>query len=80
MILKPLCTHKGSIVIIWLAATSAVLAEPRANETLDCQFYQDLFGKLYQGCINRSPKQDFGLKEKLFSLDASLDAQYAAID
>jgi len=44
----------------------------RANETLDYQFYQDLFGKLYQGCINRSPKQDFGLKEKLFSLDASL--------
>ena len=44
----------------------------RANETLDYTFYHDLFGKPYQGCINRSPKQDFGLKEKLFSLDASL--------
>ena len=44
----------------------------RANETLDYKFYQNLFGKLYQGCINRSSKQDFGLKEKLFSLDASL--------
>jgi putative transposase len=31
-----------------------------------------LFGKLYERCINRSPKKDFGLKEKLFSLDASL--------
>ena len=44
----------------------------RANETLDYQFFIALFGTLYQRCINRSPKQDFGLKEKLFSLDASL--------
>jgi putative transposase len=44
----------------------------RANESLDYQFYNELFGRLYQGCVNRSPKQDFGLKEKLFSLDASL--------
>jgi transposase len=44
----------------------------RANETLDYQFYTELFGRLYQTCMNRSPKQDFGLKEKLFSLDASL--------
>lgn len=44
----------------------------RANEALDYGFYQNLFAKLYQNCINRSPKQDFGLKEKLFSLDASL--------
>ena len=44
----------------------------RTNETLGYKFYSELFGKLYQGCINRSPKQDFGLNEKLFSLDASL--------
>jgi putative transposase len=44
----------------------------RANEALNYQFYCDLFGRLYQGCIQRAPKHDFGLKEKLFSLDASL--------
>lgn len=44
----------------------------RANETLDYQFFSALFGQLYQRCVNRSHKQDFGLKEKLFSLDASL--------
>ncbi len=44
----------------------------RANETLDYQFFIALFGQLYQRCVNRSAKQDFGLKEKLFSLDASL--------
>ena len=48
----------------------------RANETLDYQFFVDLFGKLYQRCANRSPKTGFApafsLKEKLFSLDASL--------
>lgn len=44
----------------------------RANETLDYQFFSALFAQLYQRCINRSHKQDFGLKEKLFSLDASL--------
>lgn len=44
----------------------------RANEALDYQFYGDLFGQLYKGCTNRSPQHDFGLKEKLFSLDASL--------
>jgi hypothetical protein len=44
----------------------------RANETLDYQFFSALFGQRYQRCINRSHKQDFGLDEKLFSLDASL--------
>lgn len=44
----------------------------RANETLDYQFFVTLFGRLYARCANRSQKQDFGLKEKLFSLDASL--------
>lgn len=44
----------------------------RANEALDYQFFIALFGQLYQRCMNRSAKQDFGLKEKLFSLDASL--------
>lgn len=48
----------------------------RANETLDYQFFVSLFGRLYQRCANRSPKQGFApgfdLKEKLFSLDASL--------
>ena len=44
----------------------------RANETLDYQFFIALFGQLYQRCMNRSSKQDFDLKEKLFSLDASL--------
>ncbi|MDD2833756.1 MAG: IS4 family transposase [Methylotenera sp.] len=44
----------------------------RANGTLDYQFFVTLFGRLYARCANRSPKQDFGLKEKLFSLDASL--------
>ena len=44
----------------------------RANETLDYQFFSALFAQLYRRCINRSAKQDFGLKEKLFSLDASL--------
>lgn len=44
----------------------------RANETLDYQFFVTLFERLYQRCANRSPKEDFGLKEKLFSLDASL--------
>ena len=44
----------------------------RANETLDYQFFIALFGQLYQRCVNRSAKQDFELKEKLFSLDASL--------
>ena len=48
----------------------------RANETLDYQFFVALFGKLYQRCIQHSPQQgshsDFSLKEKLFSLDASL--------
>lgn len=48
----------------------------RANETLDYQFFVALFGKLYQRCVRHAPKQsmnsDFALKEKLFSLDASL--------
>jgi putative transposase len=48
----------------------------RANETLDYQFFVSLFGRLYQRCANRSPKQGFipgfDFKEKLFSLDASL--------
>lgn len=44
----------------------------RANETLDSSFFAALFGQLYQRCINHSAKHDFGLKEKLFSLDASL--------
>ena len=48
----------------------------RANETLDYQFFVALFGKLYQRCVQHSPrhgvKSDFALKEKLFSLDASL--------
>ncbi len=44
----------------------------RANETLDYQFFSALFGQLYQRCMNRSAKQDFALREKLFSLDASL--------
>lgn len=48
----------------------------RANESLDYQFFIALFGRLYQRCANRSPKQGFApsftLKEKLFSLDASL--------
>jgi hypothetical protein len=44
----------------------------RVNEALDYQFFTDLFGTLYQRCMFRSAKQDFGLKEKLFLLDASL--------
>jgi len=47
----------------------------RANEQLDYQFFVALFGKLYQRCVQHSPKlgaTDFALKEKLFSLDASL--------
>ncbi len=44
----------------------------RANEALDYQFFIVLFWQLYQRCMNRSAKQDFDLKEKLFSLDASL--------
>ncbi len=48
----------------------------RANELLDYQFFVSLFGRLYQRCANQSPKQGFApgfeLKEKLFSLDASL--------
>ena len=38
----------------------------RANEALDYQFFIALFGQLYQRCMNRSAKQDFDLKEKLF--------------
>ena len=52
--------------------TASRSALGRANETLDYQFFITLFGRLYARCANRSPKQDFGLKDKLFSLDASL--------
>jgi putative transposase len=48
----------------------------RANETLSYSFFLDLFAKLAARCANRSPKTGFApgfkLKEKLFSLDASL--------
>lgn len=44
----------------------------RANETLDYSLFVKLFGLLYKRCANHSHKQAFGLKEKLFSLDASL--------
>jgi len=48
----------------------------RANEVLDYQFFVALFGRLYQRCAQHTPKlgvtSNFALKEKLFSLDASL--------
>lgn len=44
----------------------------RANEQLDFRFYEDLFAHLYQWASQRAPRHGFALREKLFSLDASL--------
>ncbi len=44
----------------------------RANEDLDHTFYQSLFGRLYQRCMQHSPRHDFRFKSKLFSLDGSI--------
>ncbi len=42
----------------------------RANENLSADFYQELFGKLYQRCCDRGDKHKFRFKGKLFSLDS----------
>lgn len=44
----------------------------RANQSLSYQFFETLFTKLYQQTQALAPKSSFGLKTKLFSLDASL--------
>lgn len=44
----------------------------RANEQLDFRFYEALFSRLYQYASRQAPRHGFALKEKLFSLDASL--------
>jgi putative transposase len=55
-------------------ATRAVSksALSRANEGLGHTFYQSLFGRLYQRCMQHSPRHDFRFKRKLFSLDGSI--------
>ncbi len=47
-------------------------AMSRANEKLDCRFYQGLFQSLYQRCSSSQRGHGFSFKNKLFSLDASL--------
>jgi putative transposase len=44
----------------------------RANESLDYQFYCDLFSRLYSRCKGKGGKHPFRFKGKLFSLDGSL--------
>ena len=44
----------------------------RANESLDYQFYCDLFSHLYARCEAKGSKHPFRFKGKLFSLDGSL--------
>lgn len=44
----------------------------RVNEGLDHQFYHALFGRLYQRCMQHSPRHGFRFKGKLFSLDGSI--------
>ena len=44
----------------------------RANESLDYQFYCDLFSRLYRRCEGKGGKHPFRFKGKLFSLDGSL--------
>lgn len=44
----------------------------RANESLDYQFYCDLFSRLYARCEGKGDKHPFRFKGKLFSLDGSL--------
>ena len=44
----------------------------RTNQTLDADFFTQLFGSLYSRCQNHTPKHPFRFKRKLFSLDASL--------
>ena len=44
----------------------------RANESLDYQFYCDLFSRLYRRSESKGGKHPFRFKGKLFSLDGSL--------
>jgi putative transposase len=44
----------------------------RANESMDYQFYCDLFSRLYSRCEGKGGKHPFRFKGKLFSLDGSL--------
>lgn len=44
----------------------------RANQHLSSDFYESLFGKLYQRCQQGAPGHKFRFKHKLFSLDSSL--------
>lgn len=44
----------------------------RANQHLSSNFYEALFGKLYQRCQQGAPGHRFRFKHKLFSLDSSL--------
>ena len=44
----------------------------RANQVLNGEFFQAIFGKLYARCQQHSRGHQFGFKHKLFSLDATL--------
>ncbi len=57
--------HLGSQIV-----SKSALA--RANESLDYQFYAELFGLLYQRCAASAPRHKLNFKSKLFSLDGSL--------